>query len=519
MSVHVVWFKRDLRVHDHAPLFHAAQQDAPVLPLYIVEPSFLQAPDFDGAHWAFIGDSLRELRDRLAVLGQPLIIRVGEAVPVWRSLAKQIQIERIWAHEETTNLQGYARDRAVRQWANAAGIPLSELPRNGVVRRLQSREDWEGVREKRMRQPVLPVPEAIRPVSLVTGRIPDHQQLRLRRPRRQVQSGGSANGHDLLRSFLHERGADYVTAMSSPITAVEACSRLSPHLAYGTLSGREAVQAVRQRLIELRGMDPDEREKLGGRWIGSLRAFESRLAWRDHFMQKIEMQPDLETQNLVRSYDGLRSDGSARLAKERLEAWQKGETGYSMVDACMRSLDVTGWLNFRMRSMLVSFAAHDLWLHWRAFADHLARAFVDYEPGIHYCQLQMQSGTSGNRTLRIYDPIKQGVDYDPDGSFIRRWVPELSDVPNSFIHAPHLMPPTMQQKFGCQIGRDYPQPLVDHAKAAAAARQRIAAVRHDPIAEEERLEVISKHGRRRSAALAKKKKPPKEEDGRQLKLF
>lgn len=521
----IVWFKRDLRIVDHAPLAYAANQGLPVLPLFIAEPSVLKSKTHDPAHWTFTQQSLSALRERLAALGQPLVIRVGEVVQVFSALRRQVTIGQIVAHEETTDLKRFARDKKVRAWSRENGIPFKEFANNGIVRGLKNRDFWEDMRNERMAQPMAPTPESLMPVpaSVLTGRIPDHQQLRLPRDKRSIQKGGEQEAQNLIDSFLNWRGANYIVEMSSPATGAEACSRLSPHLAFGTISMRQAVYAVRRQLKHLNRMDGQEREKMGGRWVGSLRAFKSRLAWRDHFMQKIEMQPDIETENLVRSFDGLRPDGSSGTPSERLEAWKVGKTGFPMVDASMRFLNQTGWLNFRMRAMLVSFAAHDLWLDWRAFAPHLACAFLDYEPGIHYAQLQMQSGTAGNKTLRIYDPLKQAQDHDPQGAFIRQWVPELEGVPNSFIHAPYLMPSLMQEKVGVRIGKDYPKPLVDHKKAAAQAKSRITLVRHDPIAEEELDMVRQMHGSRRSQQLSNKKRPDpekKEKDGgEQLKLF
>jgi deoxyribodipyrimidine photo-lyase len=162
----------------------------------------------------------------------------------------------------------------------------------------------------------------------------------------------------------------------------------------------------------------------------------------------------------------------------------------------MRSLAATGWLTFRMRAMIVSFAAYDLWLHWREFAHFLARQWLDYEPGIHYSQLQMQSATTGNETLRVYNPIKQGQDQDPHGVFVKRWIPELAGVPASFIHAPWLMPNAMQQHVGCHIGRDYPAPIVDHEAAVAHARACIAEVRRRPETRDEANAVRERHGSR-----------------------
>ena len=196
-----------------------------------------------------------------------------------------------------------------------------------------------------------------------------------------------------------------------------------------------------------------------------MRAFLARLHWRDHFMQKLEDEPAIEFHNFVRGFDGMREND---FNAERFAAWCEGRTGYPMVDACMRCLQQTGWINFRMRAMLMSFASYHLWLHWRETGLHLARLFVDYEPGIHWSQCQMQSGTTGMNTLRIYSPAKQVLDQDPSGIFIRRWIPELRDMPGAVIANPWMRPELMN---------GYPVPVVDHGEAVKQARTRIGEFR------------------------------------------
>jgi deoxyribodipyrimidine photo-lyase len=282
------------------------------------------------------------------------------------------------------------------------------------------------------------------------------------------------------------------------VTAFDACSRLSAHLAWGTLSLRRVAQATDARIEEVRAARREGRV-VDPRWAGSLRSFAGRLRWHCHFMQKLEDEPRIEFENIARTCDGLREHAlEPALAQARLAAWAAGETGYPMVDACMRALIRTGWINFRMRAMLMSFAAYHLWLHWRPTSLVLARRFLDYEPGIHYSQCQMQSGTTGINTVRIYSPIKQVLDHDPRGVFIRAELPALARVPEAFLAEPHRMPESLQREVGCVIGRDYPAPLVDHAEAWRSAREQMAAVRRRPEARAEADRVQARHGSRRS---------------------
>jgi deoxyribodipyrimidine photo-lyase len=215
-------------------------------------------------------------------------------------------------------------------------------------------------------------------------------------------------------------------------------------------------------------------------------------------MQKLEDEPSIEFENMSRAYDGLREDA---FDVSRFQAWCRGETGYPMVDACMRALHRGGWINFRMRAMLVSFASYHLWLHWRPTAVFLARHFLDFEPGIHFSQVQMQSGTTGINTVRIYSPVKQAREQDPEGVFIRRYVPELEGVAAKFIHEPHMMSGREQRKAGCVIGKDYPLPIVDHAQAYRTARERMSSLRRRQQTRDEAKRVYDTHGSRRRPRL------------------
>jgi deoxyribodipyrimidine photo-lyase len=496
----LVWFKRDLRIDDHPALTLAAELGS-VLPVYIAEPDYWALPDTSARQWAFTAEGLQDLRAALAARQVPLIVRTGEAVAVLDRLCRQHRISRIISHEETGNLWTYARDRRVSAWARSAGVEWTELPQSGVIRRLSSRDGWARARDGFMAAPLLAIP-ALTPVAgCEPGPIPTARALKLaddRCPHRQI--GGRAQGLALLDSFLTLRGEPYRAAMSSPLTGERACSRLSPHLALGTLSAREVAKATAQRQMV----------RPGGRWTGALSSFQSRLAWRDHFMQKLEDQPAIE----LRSLHGAAEAARPRLTDGTLlSAWAAGETGLPFLDACLRYLAATGWLNFRMRAMVTSFASYHLWLDWRLSGAHLARMFTDYEPGIHWPQVQMQSGTTGINTPRIYNPVKQGHDQDPTGAFTRRWLPELAPVPDAFLQEPWKWPDAARL-----LGRRYPAPIIDITAAARAARDAIWSARRQPGFADEAARIVTRHASRADPRFVNDRAPRRKAPTAQLSL-
>ena len=475
--VNIVWFKKDLRSSDHKPLSEAASNEYPVLPLYVFEPDYWEQKDTSQRHWEFTKQSLESLRQDLGVLGQALVFLQGNILEVFDQLLKTFEINAIYAHQETGNAWTYARDISVRSWARLRGIKLIEHQNNTIIRGLTNRDIWSTERDNFLSKPTLKKPY-IRPIDAKLSEISTKMKFKGSTVLKNKQIGGSENGWRYLESFLEGRGNHYRVEMSSPLLAERACSRISPYLAYGNLSVREIFQFLHENHPKIKQMSP------------SIKSFKSRLAWKDHFSQKLEDDFSIETTCLHKSFENLRPLVPDHIL---LSAWENGETGFPFLDACMRYLRATGWINFRMRAMLMSFASYHLWLDWRASGQILAKFFTDYDPGIHWPQVQMQSGTTGINTVRMYNPIKQGIDQDPNATFIRKWVPELGHLSTAEIHK------VGTENFNAvNFETHYPRPVVDLAKAGREAREKVWAVRRLHGFKSQAKQIVKKHGSRQN---------------------
>ncbi len=395
-----------------------------------------------------------------AARGASLVIRIGNMTDVLQQLMQEIGVFSLWSHEETGNGWTYKRDRDVAKWCQARGISWTEFPTNGVIRLLKQRDRWSALRHQRMAVPVIQAPLYLHnSLALVSDPLPakDHPMFGSMQIG-SVQVGGRTAGLSVLRSFLDDRSRYYMQTIAKPAASARHCSRLSAHITYGTLSIHEIELATNNKMHHLAASHHPE-DVFHHR---NLSSFLSRLIWHCHFIQKLESQPEIEYNCIHPAFEGMREP---HFREDFFEAWKAGRTGYPLVDACMRSLHQNGWLTFRMRAMLVSFASYDLWLDWRITAPFLAQLFTDYEPGIHYSQFQMQSGVTGMNAMRMYNPIKQSEDHDPQGIFIKRYLPELNAVPISAIHEPWL---------NGHAKANYPAPIIDHEIAVKHARAEIA---------------------------------------------
>lgn len=456
------------------------KQDEGLLLLYIFEPSLLRHPNYSDMHWAFVWQALMDLSDQLKLYGAGLKIAFAEAAEVFAQLSREMEIKTVFSHAETGLKSTYDRDLALIEHFSKEGIVWREYQQNGVIRKLNNRASWlkrwYSYMSTEAAHPELNhlnVSSHLKNIEIDEG-LPYPSWL-AKHPIR--QSAERDKGNLYLKSFCRERSKNYSKGISKPELSRKSCSRMSPYLSWGIYSIREVYQA----------MNLAKKSGKGGK--SGLSAAMLRLRWHCHFIQKFEMEERIEYENFNKAYDLLEKPINVRL----LGAWMTGRTGYPMVDACMRCLRQTGYINFRMRAMLTSFAVHHLWQPWKPVSMHLSRIFLDFEPGIHYPQIQMQAGMTGINTIRIYNPLKQSLDHDPHGTFIKKWVPELANLPEDALHKPWELGPIDQQLYEFIPGRDYPLPIVDLDKARKAASDRLYGMKKTKTGRRESDRILTKH--------------------------
>jgi deoxyribodipyrimidine photo-lyase len=465
--VTILWLDVDLRVRDHQALAAAVEGPGPVVPVYVWAPDALDDWDAGAARRWWLHHSLARLSEDLAELGSPPVLRTGDPVRQLRDVAEAVDADRVrWTRRLAPHRA--ARDETVREALLEAGLdvavhhgrilhdPEAVSTNAGDPYRVFT-PFWNRFQDEVQVHRPIPAPESLTAPS----RTPESRELADLdlTPDRDWDEGlaaawrpGEAGAQDRLEHFADVILADYPDQRDTP--AVDGTSRLSPHLALGEVSPRDVWWTVRDRVLEAEvAADPAD-------------AYLRQLAWREFGYHLLHHHPETATEPLRDKY----RDFPWRTDEDQLEAWKRGRTGYPLIDAGMRQLWETGWIHNRVRMVAAAFLTKHLLVPWQEGARWFWDTLVDADLANNTLGWQWAAGCGADAQpyFRMFNPTSQAETHDPDGAYIRTWVPELADLPDAHVHAPWEAPDWVLDQAGLTLGEDYPHPIVDHA----AARER-----------------------------------------------
>jgi deoxyribodipyrimidine photo-lyase len=455
------WIRRDLRLHDNQALSTALESGMPVQPLFIFDPNLLNSDYVGDKRLAFLFASLRALDNDLQAVGSYLLTRRGDPAEVLGELRAELEYQKVVA-ERDHSPYAQRRDHRVGTVVPLQRVGSSAIRLPGSVRKADDdpyvvfspfRNRWM---EGRLPSPqdVLPAPDSITsPAPLEGVGIPEDPDYQLN----DEFPIGEENARQRLLEFTEPDGIIAGYANQRNRMAAHGTSRLSPYLRFGIISPREAFVAAREAQAR---QDSHDARQGSSTWI-------EELIWRDFYLHILNFFPRARTENFRQKYDAL----NWRNDQAEFEAWTEGKTGYPVVDAAMRQLKSIGWMHNRARMIVASFLVKDLLVDWRWGERHFMQHLIDGDPASNNGGWQWAAGTGTDAApyFRIFNPVSQSEKHDPEGTYIRRWVPELELIPNKRVHEPWTLSQDEQAEYECVIGQDYPAPIVDHSRARERA--------------------------------------------------
>jgi len=442
------WLRRDLRVTDNITLHYALRDADSAIPVFILDPRLLNRDKLAPARKQFLFDSLADLDARLRERGGRLIVRRGDPARELPRLVRETRADTVYFHRDYTPF-ARTRDARVTNALNALGVRVETFDENYLAAPEQVLKDdgtpYAVYTRFRLRfEEGVGVPNRFATRGeFNTPR--DISSLELPRVRRNEQfaRGGESEGRKLARAFVRREDGLAHYRETRDWLAQDATSHLSPHLHFGTVSVRELVRAVRD----------SNAGKQGKAWLDE-------LVWREFYANVLWHFPHAARGAFRRGYDAIAWENDV----DKSAAWCEGRTGYPIVDAGMRQLNAMGWMHNRARMIVASFLTKDLLIDWRWGERYFLQCLIDGDVASNNGGWQWSAGTGTDAQpfFRIFNPTLQGAKFDPDGKYVKRFVPELARVLIEYIHAPWTMPRDVARRAGVEIGKDYPAPIVDH---------------------------------------------------------